>query len=580
MKPALLHVHFPALLLTALTAFCFAHAETRYVSKTGSDTPPYTSWETAASSIQSAIDAASDGDTVLIGPGVFMESITLKSSLTLRGAGQGVTIIDPLYGGPVVTCANLVSTRIEGLTITGGDQSRRGGGIYIKGCADAVIRDCQITGNRADYQDAEGVGGGICALSSEISLEDCVITNNVAREDGGGVLLGCAGKICRISGCEIIGNRALQGWGGGIFCYCLGEIRNCVIVDNQAAGDGGGIFCAEATVVDQCVILNNRVEGAMISERWGAGVYYAGGPGGALTNCVIGGNSAAEGYSAGVFWETDCNIVNCTFLYQEGEKWSIPIEVGYPAEDFGTYENITNCVFSGQPNVVLGGRVTYSLVPDLTYAQEGEGNVEGAPDFRVRTSYWVRSLGSYDARRGVTSFLCYAPVGARDEFKHMFDTRHYRETYLIAGNSENEIFLYGNVSGWPGADITDLSPSEDSPCIDAGNNEAEYLPDVDKAGNFRIWRGKDEWQVDMGAYEYGARRFQIAAVAPTAEPGLLRLTWNSQDPPEKTYSVYLSPDLANWILVGSNIPSQGETTSWVDPVADLFSSRFYRISSP
>jgi hypothetical protein len=162
----------------------------------------------------------------------------------------------------------------------------------------------------------------------------------------------------------------------------------------------------------------------------------------------------------------------------------------------------------------------------------------------------------------------------------MFDTRHYRETYLIAGNSENEIFLYGNVSGWPGADITDLSPSEDSPCIDAGNNEAEYLPDVDKAGNFRIWRGKDEWQVDMGAYEYGARRFQIAAVAPTAEPGLLRLTWNSQDPPEKTYSVYLSPDLANWILVGSNIPSQGETTSWVDPVADLFSSRFYRISSP
>jgi hypothetical protein len=40
------------------------------------------------------------------------------------------------------------------------------------------------------------------------------------------------------------------------------------------------------------------------------------------------------------------------------------------------------------------------------------------------------------------------------------------------------------------------------------------------------------------------------------------------------------PDLAVWTLVGSSIPSQGETTSWVDPTAGLFPSRFYRISSP
>jgi len=542
------------------------------------DVPPYTSWETAASSIQSAIDAASEGDTVLIGPGVFRESITLKSCVTVSGSGQGLTIIDSSHG-PIVTCVNLVSTRIEGLTITGGDMSRRGGGIYIEGSTSVVIRDCQITGNRADDWE-RGAGGGIYAVESEVVIENCVITNNVAREDGGGIFLGCAGKVCRIVGCEIVGNTASEGRGGGIFCYCLGEIRDCIIVDNQSAGDGGGIFCAEATAVDQCVILNNRVEGGLIRERWGTGVYYAGGPPGAITNCVIGGNCAAEGYSAGVYWEADANIVNCTFLYQEGEKWSVPIEVGYPAEDFGTYENITNCVFSWERIVVLGGRVTYSLVPDLRYAQQGAGNVEGAPDFRVRATCGIRSCGSYDSRRGVTSVLCYSPVGGQDDFKHMFATRNYWETYLIAGNSENEILLYGNVPGLPGAVITDLSPSEDSPCIDAGNNAAEYLPDQDKAGRFRIYRGRDEWRVDMGAYEYGARRFEIAAVDPTAESGHLKLTWNSQKLPDKTYSVYLSPDLVTWTLAGSNIPTQGEFSSWIDPTANLSTRRFYRISSP
>ena len=580
MKPALLHLYFPALLLTAPITFGFAHAETHYVSKTGSDTPPYTSRETAASSIQSAIDASSEGDTVLIGPGVFMERITLKSYVTVNGSGQGLTVIDWPYG-PIVTCVNLISTRIEGLTVTGGHMSRRGGGIYIEGSTNAVVRDCQITENRADYQDAEGVGGGVCALNSEISLEDCVITNNVAREDGGGVFLGCAGKVCRLIACDMVGNRAIEGGGGGILCYCLAEIRDCVIAENQAAGDGGGVVCAQATAVDRCVIQNNRVDGSGSRRGWGAGVYYAAGPPGAITNSVIGGNQAATGYSRGIFWEADANIVNCTFLPQKYDKNSAPIEVGYPAEDVGTYENITNCAFVGEPIVVHGGRVTYSLVPDLRYAEETEGNIEGSPDFRVRATCGVQSW-SYDSRRGVTSVLCDSPVGAQDEFKHMFALRgNYYESYLIAGNSENELLLYGRASSLPLVlIITDLSPSENSPCIDAGNNDAEYLPDEDRAGNFRIWRGRDEWRVDMGAYEYGSRRFKIAAVVPTAEPGHLKLTWNSQPFTDKTYSIYLSPDLATWTLVGSNMPSQGETTSWIDPTADVFPSRFYRISSP
>ncbi|MBK7497929.1 MAG: hypothetical protein IPI19_02200 [Ignavibacteriales bacterium] len=38
----------------------------RYVSKTGTSTPPYTSWQTAADSIQKCINICVDGDTVYV----------------------------------------------------------------------------------------------------------------------------------------------------------------------------------------------------------------------------------------------------------------------------------------------------------------------------------------------------------------------------------------------------------------------------------------------------------------------------------------------------------------------------------
>ena len=41
--------------------------EVRFVSKTGSSTPPYTSWATAADSIQKCINFSQSGDTIYVG---------------------------------------------------------------------------------------------------------------------------------------------------------------------------------------------------------------------------------------------------------------------------------------------------------------------------------------------------------------------------------------------------------------------------------------------------------------------------------------------------------------------------------
>ncbi|HQF43317.1 MAG TPA: hypothetical protein PK073_10440, partial [Ignavibacteriaceae bacterium] len=59
--------YFFSLLLSFLIFNCSLLIGTvRYVSKTGSSTPPYTSWETASDSIQKCINLCVDGDTIYV----------------------------------------------------------------------------------------------------------------------------------------------------------------------------------------------------------------------------------------------------------------------------------------------------------------------------------------------------------------------------------------------------------------------------------------------------------------------------------------------------------------------------------
>uniref|UniRef100_A0A832G788 Fibronectin type-III domain-containing protein n=1 Tax=Ignavibacterium album TaxID=591197 RepID=A0A832G788_9BACT len=69
-------------------------ATIRYVSKTGSSTPPYTSWATAADSIQKCINISQAGDTIYVANGVYKEKIILFSGITLIGAGMDSCVID------------------------------------------------------------------------------------------------------------------------------------------------------------------------------------------------------------------------------------------------------------------------------------------------------------------------------------------------------------------------------------------------------------------------------------------------------------------------------------------------------
>lgn len=75
------------LFFVLLLASNLMQAEVRYVSKTGSSTPPYTSPETASDSIKKCVDVSNPGDTIVIEKGVYLERLILTKKVHLFGAG-------------------------------------------------------------------------------------------------------------------------------------------------------------------------------------------------------------------------------------------------------------------------------------------------------------------------------------------------------------------------------------------------------------------------------------------------------------------------------------------------------------
>ncbi len=69
-------------------------ATVRYVSKTGTSTPPYLTWETAADSIQECINISVFGDTIYVANGVYEEQVVMIPGLSLIGAGTDSCVVD------------------------------------------------------------------------------------------------------------------------------------------------------------------------------------------------------------------------------------------------------------------------------------------------------------------------------------------------------------------------------------------------------------------------------------------------------------------------------------------------------
>lgn len=181
--------------------------------------------------IQAGIDAAVDGDIVLVAPGTYTENIVIDKAIILRSEeGPHLTMVDANQAGSGIVTVNLTGSPciINGFTINNGIGTDVGWGF---------------------------VGGGIfCDISSSTEIMNCIIANNSAGW-GGAV-------FCRLSATTTIINSLIYYndalYGGGIFYqnpYTV--IKSSTIVENTA-NSGGGVYSQfDAAILVNCIIWNN-----------------------------------------------------------------------------------------------------------------------------------------------------------------------------------------------------------------------------------------------------------------------------------------------------------------------------------
>jgi len=87
------------------------YSDVRYVSKTGSSTPPYLTWETASDSIQKCINFCNWGDTVIVDKGTYYESILIDREISLLGLNRDSTIINS-FDRPEYYCIRTIQNSI------------------------------------------------------------------------------------------------------------------------------------------------------------------------------------------------------------------------------------------------------------------------------------------------------------------------------------------------------------------------------------------------------------------------------------------------------------------------------------
>jgi hypothetical protein len=178
------------------------------------------------------VDAAQDGDTVLVGDGTFSGNGNRDIDF------HGKNIIVQSVHGPtktIIDCGGYKST----------DDSGNHRGFYLhSGEKLATISGFTIKNGYAPLSPAENVpfkdGGGILCVSSSPAIDNCLIINNFADHVGGGICVNYGSAT--ITNCTLRNNSASAG--GGMLDFSGGsDISNCLFTNNSALnGPAGGLY--------------------------------------------------------------------------------------------------------------------------------------------------------------------------------------------------------------------------------------------------------------------------------------------------------------------------------------------------
>jgi hypothetical protein len=245
--------------------------------------------------IQDGIDAAVDGNTVIVKDGNYSIHKGPRN-VNLDFCGKAITVRSANGASNcIINCGNTEGVRgfyfhndetqssvLEGFTIKNG-KAADGGGISCQNSS-PTIRD-----NVIEYSYASRYGGGIYCYRSSALISCNIIRHNTAIAGGG---IRCEFSDANIIGNEISDNNADSG--GGISCSYSEDSQ--MIAKNKIAGNasnsGGGIYFATSSPEMQ----NNEIIDN--TAKWGGGIGCYDGSSPEIINTTITMNVASDGGGA------------------------------------------------------------------------------------------------------------------------------------------------------------------------------------------------------------------------------------------------------------------------------------------
>ncbi len=515
-------------------AFCFwawnNFASVLYVNVNSTNAvPPFTNWSTAATSIQDAVDAAVDGDQVLVADGVYATGGQVLYGVTNRvSIGRAVTVesvhgpaaaiiqgyldqgrMGPIFSPNCVRCAYVTNgAALIGFTLTNGATSDpgSGGGVYCESGA-GQVSNCIFVSNSVP-----NLGGGAC----NGTLLNCVFAGNSGGSGGGAY-----GSV--LSNCTFVGN--LSGfYGGGADSSTL---WNCIVCTNRGSLGGG----AGRSVLNNCQLFGNFAQ-----DEGGGGARDS-----ELNNCLIVGNNGGR-FGGGACHST---LNNCTV-------------VGNYADWGGGVDQIalTNCIVYDNTCYFTNPNTRDAILDHCcTTPEDGPGSITNVPlfidaaagNFRLATNSPCINAGNNGAVTASTDLDGNARVRGGT-----VDIGGYEVPAPTSVISYAWLLQYGLP--------TDGSADYTDPDHDGHNNWQEWISGTDPTNSASVLKMQ-------------------SPVATNDPPAAIIVSWQSVA--DRVYDLQRSTNVSlrpAFSLIQSNIPGQAGTTSFFDTNAPTDGPCFYRVN--
>ena len=282
-----------------------------YVDQTATGVNNGSDWTNAYTNLQTAIANIGSNTTINVAQGVYYPTTTTDRTISFNiprdkklfggfpagGGTKNPDLYPTILSGDIGTIDDNTDNSYHVVFFNGTSYSTEIDGFIIeKGYADG-------SGSN------ESNGGGILILTADSGdsnayIRNCIIRNNYAAGDGGGIFVS---KRAEIYNCKIYSNQA-DSSGGGLSISTNGRIYNSYIVNNKSVNLGGGIKITginSAPKAINCVIANNE-------STNGAGAYLSDGY---LNNCTIV-NNGGNGVYFGSYGSTSNGIIWGNSTYQ------------------------------------------------------------------------------------------------------------------------------------------------------------------------------------------------------------------------------------------------------------------------